>query len=197
MSLIGDFLSMPSAVFCSVCESPDREKIDVALRGGTSLRGIGKTFGIGRTAITGHAAKHTTAIETRAFREAARGRIRRRKPNAAATSMKPVESPEDVVADLQTLRVEAFGLFEQAKGRADWKSAERIFGQMVAVVDRFGEMHKVLGSKGISFTVDRSTQQISVLASLTDGQLDALLARSAAGETIALPAALDGEVVNE
>lgn len=187
---------MPAPTSCSVCEHPDREKIDVALRGGTSLRGIGKTFGIGRTAITGHAAKHTTAIETRAFREAARGRIRRRKPNAAATSMKPVESPEDVVADLQTLRVEAFGLFEQAKGRADWKSAERIFGQMVAVVDRFGEMHKVLGSKGISFTVDRSTQQISVLASLTDGQLDALLARSAIGETIALPREIEGEVVD-
>ena len=187
---------MPAPTSCSVCEHPEREKIDVALRGGTSIRGIGKTFGIGRTAITGHAAKHTTAIETRAFREAARGRAQNRKTNATATSMKPVESPEDVVADLQTLRVEAFGLFEQAKARADWKSAERIFGQMVAVVDRFGEMHKVLGSKGISFTVDRSTQQISVLASLTDGQLDALLARSAAGETIALPSALEGEVID-
>ena len=187
---------MPAPTSCSVCEHPNRDKIDVALRGGTSLRGIGKTFGIGRTAITGHAAKHTTAIETRAFREAARGRVHNRKANAAATSLKPVESPEDVVADLQTLRVEAFGLFEQAKARADWKSAERIFGQMVAVVDRFGEMHKVLGSKGISFTVDRSTQQISVLASLTDGQLDALLARSAIGETIALPREIEGEVVD-
>ena len=194
MSLIGDFLSMPSAVFCSVCESPDREKIDAALRGGTSLRGIGKTFGIGRTAITGHAAKHTTAIETRAFREAARGRIR--KPKAVTQSVKPIESPEDVVADLQWLRTEALGLYAQAKARHDWKSAERIFVQVVSVVDRFAEMHRVLGGKGVSVTVDRSTQQISILASLTDGQLDALLARSAAGETIALPTILEGEVVD-
>lgn len=188
---------MPAPTSCSVCEHPEREKIDLALRGGTSLRGIGKAFAVGRTALTGHASKHTTALETRAFREAARGgRARKRLLKSAAPPMKRIEGPEDVVEDLQRLRSEAFGLFDEAKGRADWKSAERIFAQMVAVVDRFGEMHKVLGSKGISFTVDRSTQQISVLASLTDGQLDALLARSAIGETIALPREIEGEVVD-
>jgi hypothetical protein len=53
-----------------------------------------------------------------------------------------------VISDLQRLRVEAFGLFEAAKARADWKSAERVFRQLVEVVDRFGEKHRVLGPKG-------------------------------------------------
>lgn len=187
---------MPAPTSCTVCEHPDREKIDLALRGGTSVRAIVRSFdGVGRTAIAGHAARHTTAIETRKHREAARGRVRRPKSAPIAT-MKPIEGPEDVVEDLQRLRAEAFGLFEEAKGRADWKSAERIFVQMVAVVDRFGEMHKVLGSKGISVTVDRSTQQINVLASLSDAQLDELLAHAKAGEILALPASIEGEVAD-
>lgn len=187
---------MPAPTACSICEHPERDKIDIALRGGTSVRAVAKSYDVGRTAVTGHASKHTTAIETRNHRVAARSRMRNPKSATVAMTIKPVESPEDVVEDLQRLRVEAFGLFEEAKARADWKSAERIFGQVVAVVDRFGEMHRVLGSKGVNVTVDRSTQQISILASLTDGQLDALLARSVAGVSIALPSTIEGEVAD-
>lgn len=184
--------NVPAPTSCTVCEHPQREQIDVALRGGTSVRSICKAFDVGRTAVSGHAAKHTTALETRKYREAARGG-RRRPLEASAPALKPIDSPEDVVEDLQRLRIESFELFEKAKARADWKSAERIFGQVVAVVDRFGEMHKVLGSKGISVTVDRSTRVLNVLGGLSEAELRALLVRAEAGETVALPEVLDAD----
>jgi hypothetical protein len=179
---------MPAPTSCSVCEHRDRAKIDAALRAGTPLRGVSKAFGVGRTALTSHAARHTTAIETRKHRQAARGG-RRRTPKTAAVELRAIETAEDVVEDLQRLRVEAFGLFEQAKARADWKSAERIFAQVVAVVDRFGEMHRVLGSKGVTLNVDRSMKVLNVLGTLSEDDLRALLARAESGDTVALEAA--------
>jgi hypothetical protein len=170
---------------CTVCDRPDRERIDAALRGGTSVRGIAKAFDLGRTAIAGHAARHTTAEQTRKYRDAAKNG-RKRAPKAAIVELKPIENPEDVVSDLQRLRVSAFDLFAQAQARADWKSAERIFSQLIAVVDRFGEMHRVLGSKGVNVTVDRSTRVLNVLGAMSEDDLRALLVRAEAGEPIAL-----------
>jgi hypothetical protein len=54
-----------------------------------------------------------------------------------------IESAQDVIADLQRLRNEAFDLFEGAKARKDWQRAQQLFTQLVAIIDRFGEMHKV------------------------------------------------------
>jgi hypothetical protein len=184
---------MPAPTYCTICERPDRDRIDAALRGGTSIRQIAQAFDVGRTAVTGHAAKHTQSIETRKHRQAARGG-RRRSRTAPAVELRAIEGPEGVVEDLQRLRVEAFGLFEAAKGRGDWKSAERIFSQLIACVDRFGELHRVLGGKGSGLTinVDRSQRVFARLDAMTDEQLRALQASLAAGSgPFALAAAED------
>ena len=143
---------------CSVCPRPDRASIDEALLGRTTLRSVAKTFGLGRTAISNHAA-HIGALEQRQRSRAARGLSRRKKP-ATPLDIKPIAGPDDVVEDLQRLRVAAYELFEGAKERSDWKQAQLLFGQLVQIIDRFGDMHKVLGAKGVTLNVDQRTQKI-------------------------------------
>jgi hypothetical protein len=182
---------MPAPTACTVCIRPDLDHINAALKGGTSYRSVEKTFAIGRTALTGHSRKCIKDAETRNRRAAAKGG--RRKPRAlgAAPLLKPIESAEDVVEELQRLRIEATALFEGAKARADWKQAQQLFGQLVALVDRFGEMHRVLGSKGTTVTVDRSTRTLNVLGRLGEAELRQMLAHAKAGDTIALPATIE------
>jgi hypothetical protein len=100
---------------------------------------------------------------------------------AVALDLKPVESAEDVVEDLQRLRFAAFELFEDARGRADWKQAQMLFGQLVQIVDRVGEMHRVLGSKS-NVTVNIDASQQKVLA-FYDSLPTETLQKLAAGET--------------
>lgn len=103
------------------------------------------------------------------------------KPAPAAIEALPramtIESAEDVVADLQRLRNEAFDLFEGAKARKDWQRAQQLFTQLVAIIDRFGEMHKVLGPKGsVNVVIDNSTRALTVLSKLSDAELRAIIA---------------------
>lgn len=171
---------------CSLCPRPDRAAIDEALRTGTSLRTIAKTFGLGRTSIGNHA-RCIGALESRERSRAARGRPRRKRPTATLP-IPPIESREDVIADLQRLRIEAYTLFESAKGRSDWKQAQLLFNQLVALVDRFGEMHRVLGPKGaVTVNIDASTKALHVLGNLDEATIRAMLARADAGEVIAIP----------
>jgi predicted RNA methylase len=172
---------MPAPTACTICEHPDRERIDSALRGGASIRSIGKSFGVGRTALSGHAAKHTTAEATRKYRVAAKGGRRKTTALAVADTLKPIESPDDVVADYQRIRIEAHWLFEQAKARADWKSAERLFSQLLDATDRFGTMYRLIGAKSaVTVNIDQRTARVAqfydslpteTLRRLVDGQI--------------------------
>lgn len=149
-------------VGCSVCARPDLEQIDLAVRGGTSLRQIAKTFGVGRTAIAGHARHRGQDAAAPQLRTASASSEPADNVRPAAPDLQPIQSADDVVADLQRLRAEAFGLFESAKARSDWKQAQMLFNQLVALVDRFGEMHKVLGPKGgVNVNVDARSIKVA------------------------------------
>lgn len=64
---------------------------------------------------------------------------------------------------------------------ADWKSAERVFAQPIAVVDRFGELHGVLARNGgVTVNVDRSSRVLNVVRSLSEERIRELLADPAA-----------------
>jgi hypothetical protein len=184
---------MPVPAFCSVCEHPDRDKIDYALRGNTSLRSIEKTYAIGRTALTGHVRKHTTNTDARGRRVVAKNRLRgRRVKSGAESGLKPIENADDVVADLQRLRVEAFELFESAKGRADWKQAQMLFQSCLGLVDRFGEMYKVLGPKGVTINVDQRSVKV---AAFYDALPKETLQRLAAGDISIEQIEIDGKAL--
>jgi hypothetical protein len=153
---------MSAPGYCSVCEHPDRAKIDASLRAGTSINQLARTFTVGRTAITGHAMRHTTTPETRKFRDAAKNGRRREPEPRDPTKLGPVESAEDVVADLQRLRTAGFGLLANALSRHDYKSAERLLPQILGVVDRFGDLHKVLRQPG-NVTVNIDQRQLRIV----------------------------------
>jgi hypothetical protein len=176
------------AVTCTVCRHVRRGEIDTAIHALTSFRMVGRTFGVPKDTIARHARAHCGITETPAQATENARRRSERKVAASVVDVKPIETAEDVVEDLQWLRVEAMGLFEQAKARSDWKSAERLFSQLVAVTDRFGEMHKVLGPKGsVTVSIDRSSRVMNVIGAMSEDDLRKLLARAEAGETIALP----------
>jgi hypothetical protein len=153
---------MSAPGYCSVCEHADRDKIDASLRAGTSINQLARTFTVGRTAITGHAMKHTTAPETRKYRDAARNGKRREPEPRDPTKLGPCEGPEDVVEDLQRLRTAGFGLLANALARHDYKSAERLLSQIIAVVDRFGDLHRVLRQPG-NVTVNIDQRQMKIV----------------------------------
>jgi hypothetical protein len=174
---------MATKDLCSICARPDRDRIDAAVRARTSLRSTCKTFDCGRTALTNHMLSCVTGLGrvVRPNRRGGRPKKGAAFVPAASLDLKPVESAEDVIADLQRLRATAFELFEGARGRADWKQAQMLFGQLVAIVDRFGEMHRVLGPKGgVAINIDARQQKV---IEFYDALPTEVLRKLSAGET--------------
>jgi hypothetical protein len=176
---------------CTTCQHPERAAIDAALRAGTSERQIGKTYGLGRTTIANHRGRCVVGLG-RDAKPKSRGGRPPKPPAVVSEELRRIESAEDVIEDLQRLRVEAFDLFSAAKSRADWKQAQLLFNSLMQLVDRFGEMHKVLGSKSsfaVNFIDAREQTVLNTLAGMTVEQLRALREipaeqRSAVLETI-------------
>jgi len=154
------------AYFCTICENAEKDRINGALRAGTSLRQIAQVFAVGRTALTRHAGRCTTALETRKYRAAAKGGRSGAGTGGAgilrddAGKLQPILSPEDVVEDLQKLRIGGWTLFAAAIKRSDWKSAERLLPQLLGILERFGELHKILGVKGVTVNIDARQQKV-------------------------------------
>jgi hypothetical protein len=168
---------------CVGCVRKDRKGIEAAINSGTALADVSRAFHISRDTLQRHRADHmpkpilsapaapAALTETPAYPKPA--------PLAIVTlpRAKTVESAEDVIADLQRLRNEAFDLFESAKAREDWQRAQQLFTQLVAIIDRFGEMHKVLGPKGsVNVVIDNSSRTLNMLSRLSDAELRAIIA---------------------
>jgi uncharacterized protein YgbK (DUF1537 family) len=165
---------------CNVCMHDRREQIDRAILAGTSLRSVALTFGLDRSGVQRHGSNHVHAADVRA--EVAKNRKQALVEFASQPpDVRRIESPEDAMENLQELHRQSWLLFLGAKARSDWKSAERIFAQVLAVGDRFGEMHKVFGAKGVTVNVDARQQKIvqlydslpaETLRRLSSGEID-------------------------
>jgi hypothetical protein len=169
--------------------------MDAMIASGTPIIDVSRTFHVSEQSLRRHRdAGHIPGIEKAAPRKpvvpgldaAEVERLRATAspvadPEPAALPAIPrattIENAEDVIADLQRLRNEAFDLFEGAKARKDWQRAQQLFSQLVAIIDRFGEMHRVLGPKGsVNVVIDNSSRALTVLAKLSDAELRAIIA---------------------
>jgi hypothetical protein len=177
---------MPAPTACTVCEHPDRERIDVALRGSASLRSIAKSFGLGRTAITGHASKHTTAEQTRKYRVAARGG-RRRSALSVAVAPVSLDSPADVLAELRFLYGETKSLYETAKASHDLRLMDKAISNGAALLDRFAKSFGMFQDGGTTINVNPiDAKIIAVVQSMTTEELrEYIRSTKAAPDTLA------------
>jgi hypothetical protein len=185
---------------CTLCANPRRAEADAAIHGGTSFRAVAREFGGTKDVVGRHASKclgvnRATPNAAAAARKRSQRRISRRIEDAA---LPPIENANDVVGDLQRLRVEAFDLFEGAKARGDWKQAQMLFNQLVAIVDRFGEMHRVLGAKGGGANVTIDARSINVQGATPEFMREYIAAVRAGDPVPAFPTndapVIDGEV---
>lgn len=178
---------MPNTT-CSVCASPRRSEINELLAVGTPLRQLERSHAIGRGPLGRHALQCLGVAGTDKRRHNAQRRTHRRLA-LVGSDIKPVEGAADVIADLQRLRVEAFTLFEAAKSRADWAQAQKLFAQLMSLVDRFGELHGILRQKGAGVTVniDASQKALVTLGSWSEETVLEMLGRAERGEPIVLP----------
>jgi transposase len=126
---------------CSICTSrSDRPAIDDALKGGTSIRQVARAFGLGRTSVSNHAGRCLGVTETRERSRAARGQPRRKRPSQTA-EVRPIESPQDVLQEVQRMYQEAWALYEEAKRTSDTRLMDKALGQVGSTIDRFAKVY--------------------------------------------------------
>jgi hypothetical protein len=158
---------VPPSSNCSVCGDDRVAQINTALAGSTPIRAIARAFSLSRGKVERHAHLHVKSTETRLRRIRARtglgiGVTAESRVTPAAPALLPLVTPEDVVGELERLRGEANELFVGAKDRSDWKQAQMLFGALLNLVDRFGELHRLFGSKSSTtvVNVDQRTMKI-------------------------------------
>jgi hypothetical protein len=159
---------------CSVCPRSDRKTIDTALEGGTSFRKVAQTFGLGRTSVTNHAGRCIGVVESRERSRAAQGRQRRKTP-AVAVDVAAVESPADVMREVQRMYKEAWALYEEAKRTRDTRLMDKALGQIGSTIDRFAKAMKVYDD-GTHFVNDHSTKVLQIVSKMSEDELRAYLA---------------------
>jgi hypothetical protein len=168
---------MPAHPKCSVCASPNRNKIDLAIREGRSDRSIGRDLGVGRTALRNHALAHVTGLPT-GRRPAARGGRPRGPGNApsAVTEAVALDTPAQVMVEFASLYAESRAALEGAKATGDLVRIGKALDLCASILDRHAKAQGIF-TDGTIVNVDASTRKLEVaIAGLSTEQLRELVA---------------------
>jgi hypothetical protein len=110
-------------VQCSVCRSPQRQKIDEQLLAGRTEREVAKEVGLSRSAIHRHSASHLAERLARARIRQERRETRRPDPPIDAVVEKRAREDRDLAVELRALADRARVLVTKAEQREDAKTA--------------------------------------------------------------------------
>lgn len=171
---------MPAQTACSICSRADRAQIDAALRAGSSLRSVAKTFGAGsniRTALKNHTDTCVTGLGRGARPNAKGGRP------AKAPALPPVTPIEEldaaqIMREYGQLYAESRALLELAKVSGDMVRIDKAIAGCADILDRHAKAQGIFTDGGTTVNIDARQQRV---VTLYDSLPKDVLERLAAG----------------
>ncbi len=158
------------ATVCSVCNHPDRARIDELLVVGRSWRSLSGEFGGSKDAYGRHARAHLGQVDVgpaKRSRAAAGKRLSRRRPRSRDPVV--VSTSADVEARLAELLSAALGALESAELKNDNREILAAVREAKDVLVQIGRAKGMFAEGG--FTIDARRQEINLGAHFRPEQL--------------------------
>ena len=162
---------------CTICVSALRVEIDETLSlPKVSMRAVSRQFGIGRTALRNHMHAHLPrAVASRERSAAARGKTTPRVARVPlATAIRNLDTPADIVDEFRRLYGAAVAAMEGAEVTGDTRLVLAAMREAKDVLTQIGKTLGIFGDDRPSVLIDQSRRFTTVVAKLTNEQLEAL-----------------------
>jgi hypothetical protein len=168
---------------CGVCVDDRRVLIEGALLQ-TTLRAVGKEFGLDRNMLWRHKTKHLTgqaayienqrkALHKQVVLDAGAEALAKIKATRTDVAIPSIETPEDVLAQLRYLYGAAITTLQRADNIGDHNVVLRSIREGRDVLHLIGRTLQMFDEGGT--TIDRSTKVLAVIDGMSTGDLRAFL----------------------